>query len=192
MKTIKRNLMIIFFISIPMVLFYLVPIRVTPKVPLEKDDFKLEIRKEAVTGSQYYVEKEKEKAKLKKIIQERYPNEKVNSTYIDFEVNSSYRIDLKGNLPYKIVDDPAYASNKYEIYGNIDSLCGGEDGSLLINVKYTTARVPRINRNDLSYFEGIIICNVFDVAIVALVSAVLLVILFIITVVNKFIKRKKC
>ena len=90
--------------------------RVTPKVPLEKDDFKLHVEKEAVTGPQYYVRKKEDKDKLKKIIQERYPNEKLNSQYINFEDDSSYVIDIKGNLPYRCVDDPAYASHEYEIW----------------------------------------------------------------------------
>lgn len=166
MKKIKIVLSIILLISIGILAFYFIPMRITPKAPLTSEDISIKVeRSRGNTGPIFMVDKDK--AKLKKILEEKYPDK-----YIE-----PYYIELIGNLPNGVVMDPVLLGD-YVVHGTIISPDAGEEKSTIIDVKYTDAKIARIFRDDLQK-SGYEIINVFIAFIAAVASAVILVIIFI-------------
>ena len=97
MKKRKKVLIIILLISIGILTFYLIPMRITPKVPLTSEDISIKVeRAGGNTGPVFKVGEDK--AKLKKILKEKYPDKDIEPHYIE----------LTGNLPYGVVNDPIF------------------------------------------------------------------------------------
>ena len=70
MKKIKIVLSIILLISIGILAFYFIPMRITPKAPLTSEDISIKVeRSKGNTGPVFIVDKDK--AKLKKILEDR-------------------------------------------------------------------------------------------------------------------------
>jgi hypothetical protein len=166
MKKIKIVLSIILLISIGVLAFYFIPMRITPKATLTSEDISIKVeRSDGNTGPVFIVDKDKDK--LKKILEEKYPDKHVEPHYIE----------LRGNLPNGIVIDPLLLGD-YVVHGTIISPDAGEEKSTIIDVKYTDAKISRIFRDDLEE-SGYEIINVFIAFIAAVASAAILVILFV-------------
>lgn len=161
MKKIRIALATILLISIGILAFYFIPMRITPKVPLTSEDISIKVeRSRGNTGPVFIVDKDK--AKLKNILNEKYPDKDIEPYYIE----------LIGNLPNGVVIDPSLLGG-YVVHGTIISPDGGEEESILIDVKYTDAKISRFFRDDLPKGEHKIL-NV----LIALVSILILVIIF--------------
>ena len=178
MKKMKKAL-IILLISIGILAFYCIPMRITPKVPLTSEDISIRVEKAGGnTGPVFKVDKDK--AKLKKILEEKYPDKDIEPYYIE----------LIGNLPYGVVIDPIFLGD-YVVHGTIISPDGGNEKSTIIDVKYTDAKISRFSRDDL--YKGVYkIITKFIVLIAfiaALVSSFRLVILFITLYVRKLLNN---
>ncbi|MFR3912234.1 MAG: hypothetical protein ACLTYB_14000, partial [Clostridium paraputrificum] len=94
MKKIKKVLIVILLISIGILAFYFIPVRITPKVPLTSEDISIKVeRTSGNTGPVFKVDKDKNR--LKNILKEKYPDKHIEPYYIE----------LIGNLPYGIVND---------------------------------------------------------------------------------------
>ncbi|MDU3523464.1 hypothetical protein [Clostridium sp.] len=172
MKKRKKVLIIILLISIGILTFYLIPMRITPKVPLTSEDISIKVeRAGGNTGPVFKVGEDK--AKLKKILKEKYPDKDIEPHYIE----------LTGNLPYGVVNDPVFLGD-YVVHGTIISPDGGEEKSTIIDVKYTDAKISRLFRDDsqMSGFYEIII------VFISFISAIILIIIFLILFIRKIIK----
>ncbi len=128
---------LILSISIGIITFYLIPMRITPKVPLTNEDISIKVeRVGANTGPVFKVDEDK--TKLKEILKEKYPDKDIEPYYIE----------LTGNLPYGAVNDPVLLGD-YVVHGTIISPDGGKEKSTIIDVKYTDAKISRLFRDDL-------------------------------------------
>ena len=128
---------LILSISIGIITFYLIPMRITPKVPLTNEDISIKVeRAGGNTGPVFKVGEDK--SKLKEILKEKYPDKDIEPHYIE----------LTGNLPYEVVNDPVLLGD-YVVQGTIISPDGGEEKSTIIDVKYTDAKISRLFRDDL-------------------------------------------
>ena len=176
MKYIEKVLITILLISIGILTFYLIPMRITPKVPLISDDISIKVeRAGGNTGPVFKVDEDK--IKFKKILKEKYPDKDIEPYYIE----------LIGNLPYWVVNDPVFLGD-FVVHGTIISPDGGAEKSTIIDVKYTDAKISRFFRDDSEKSGLYEVIIVFIAFIAALSSAFILVILFLILCVRKFIK----
>ncbi|MDB2091940.1 hypothetical protein [Clostridium paraputrificum] len=167
MKKIKKVLIVILLISIGILAFYFIPVRITPKVPLTSEDISIKVeRTSGNTGPVFKVDKDKNK--LKNILKEKYPDKDIEPYYIE----------LIGNLPYGVVNDPILLGD-FVVHGRIISPDGGEEKSTIIDVKYTDARISRFFRDDLQNSGEYATLTVVIAFIVALASAIMLIIIFI-------------
>ena len=153
----KKFWNIMLLISVLVLIFYFVPMRITPVVPLTDKDISIEVERGGNTGPIYIVKKDRDK--LKKILEEKYPD-----MYIE-----PYNIELIGNVPSSKIAEAVFL-HKFVVYGTIISPDGGEEKSTIIDVKYTDAKIQRFIRNDLKYEYPII--NVF-IAIVMLIVSII-------------------
>ena len=164
MKKSKKVLITILFISIGILAFYLIPMRITPKVPLTSEDISIKVeRSGGYTGPVFKVGKDK--SKLKEILKDKYPDKDIEPYYIE----------LTGNLPYGVVNDPVFLGD-YVVHGTIISPDGGEEKSTIIDVKYTDAKISRLLRDDSqmsAIYEMLIV-------FIAFISAFIVVILLMI------------
>ena len=136
MKKIKKVLIVILLISIGILAFYFIPVRITPKVPLTSEDISIKVeRTSGNTGPVFKVDKDKNR--LKNILKEKYPDKHIEPYYIE----------LIGNLPYGVVNDPILLVD-FVVHGRIISPDGGEEKSTIIDVKYTDARISRFLKNN--------------------------------------------
>lgn len=141
MKKIIKILIISIIIGI--FAYYLIPMRITPKVSLTSEDISIKVeRAGGNTGPVFKVGEDK--AKLKEILKEKYPDKDIEPYYIE----------LTGNLPYAVVNDPVLLGD-YVVHGTIISPDGGEEKSTIIDVKYTDAKISRLFRDDL-YIDSFI------------------------------------
>ena len=164
MKKRKKVLIIILLISIGILTFYLIPMRITPKVPLTSEDISIKVeRAGGNTGPVFKVGEDK--AKLKKIFKEKYPDKDIEPHYIE----------LTGNLPYGVVNDPVLLGD-YVVHGTIISPDGGDEKSTIINVKYTDAKISRLFRDDSQISAIYEILIVFISFISSVVTFILLMI----------------
>ncbi len=164
MKKDKKVLIIILFISIGILAFYLIPMRITPKVPLTSEDISIKVeRAGGNTGPVFKVDKDKNK--LKEILKEKYPDKDIEPHYIE----------LTGNLPYGVVNDPVLLGD-YVVHGTIISPDGGDEKSTIINVKYTDAKISRLFRDDSQISAIYEILIVFISFISSVVTFILLMI----------------
>lgn len=172
MKNMKKVLIIILLIDIGILAFYLTPMRITPKVPLTSEDISIKVEMAGGnTGPAFMVDEDK--AKLKKILKEKYPDKDIEPHYIE----------LTGNLPYRAVNDPVLLSN-YVVHGTIISADGGVT---VIDVKYTDAKISRLFRDDRQsnvIFEMLIV-------FIAFISAFIIIIRFIILFIRELISNKR-
>lgn len=167
MRKIKGVLICTLIISIVVLGFYLIPMRITEKVPLTSEDISIKVeRSRGNTGPAFLVDEDKKK--LKKILKEKYPDKDIEPHYIE----------LKGNLPYGVVNDPGMLGG-YVVHGVIISPDGGEEKSVIIDVKYTDAKIARVFRDDLPNDQNDMLYTVIALA-TAINSAVILMVLFLI------------
>ena len=179
MKKIKKVSIIILLISIGILAFYFIPMRITPKVSLTSEDISIKVeRTSGNTGPVFKVGKDK--PKLKNILKEKYPDKDIEPYYIE----------LVGNLPYGVVNDPTLLGD-FVVHGKIISPDGGEEKSTIIDVKYTDAKIPRFFRDDLPNSGEYEMITVFIAFIAALASAFMLIIMFLDRWVRKIIKAIK-
>lgn len=186
MKERVKVLTTILLTSIGVLAFYLTPMRITPKIPLASEDISIKVeRAGGNTGPVFKVGEDK--SKLKKILKEKYPDKDIEPYYIE----------LIGNLPYGVVNDPGLLGD-FVVHGTIISPDGGEEKSTIIDVKYTDAKISRFFRDDSPksgtygiITEFIAIIAVFTAFIAALSSAFILIVLFLILCVRKIIKAIK-
>lgn len=165
MKRIKQVLICTLSISIVVLGFYLIPMRITKNVPLTSEDISIKVERAGNTGPAFLVDEDKDK--LKKILQEKYPEKDIEPHYIE----------LKGNLPYGAVNDPGILGG-YVVHGIIISPDGGEENSMVIDVKYTDAKIARVFRDDLPNSENEML-NTLIALVTAIISTFILRILFI-------------
>ncbi|WP_411167838.1 hypothetical protein ACH36K_11875 [Clostridium sp. MB05] len=159
MKKIKIVLIIMLFISIGVLAFYFIPMSITPKVPLTSEDISIKVeRASGNTGPVFKVGEDK--AKLKEILKEKYPDKDIDPHYIE----------LRGNLPYGVVNDPILLGN-YVVHGKIVSPDGGEEKSAIIDVKYSDAKIARFFRDDLPK-NGNEILYVFVALVIVFISVI--------------------
>ena len=149
--------------------------RITPKVPLTSEDISIKVeRTSGNTGPVFKVGKDKHK--LKNILKEKYPDKDIEPL----------NIELTGNLPYGVVNDPILLG-AYVVHGTIISPDGGEEKSTIIDVKYTDAKISRLFRDDsqMSGFYEIII------VFISFISAVIVIFIFLILFIGKLISSGK-
>ncbi|SHJ90267.1 hypothetical protein SAMN05444401_0072 [Clostridium amylolyticum] len=165
MKKVRIFVVIFLLISIGILAFYFIPMRITPRVPLTSEDISIKVeRAGGNTGPVFIVDKDK--TKLKNILQEKYPDKDIEPYYIE----------LTGNLPNGVVIDPSFLGS-YVVHGTIISPDGGEEKSTIIDVKYTDAKISRFFRDDLPKSEHEIL-NVLIALVSSLVSIFILIIIF--------------
>ena len=86
MKKMKKGSIIILLISIGILTFYLIPMRITPKVPLTSEDISIKVeRAGGNTGPVFKVAEDK--AKLKEILKEKYPDKDIEPLYMEVTGN---------------------------------------------------------------------------------------------------------
>lgn len=177
MKNAKKILIFILLIAIGILAFYLIPMRITPKVPLTSDDISIKVeRASGNTGPVFKVGKDK--TKLKKILKEKYPDKDIEPYYIE----------LIGNLPYGVVNDPILLGD-YVVHGEIISPDGGEENSTIIDVKYTDAKISRFFRDDLQTSNNIIIILLFIYLIIAFIAVIVSAFILFIKFLTPYIKK---
>ena len=175
MKKMKKVLTIILMIDIGVLTFYLTPMRITPKVPLTSEDISIKVEMAGGNTGPVFMADE-DKSKLKKILKDKYPDKDIEPYYIE----------LTGNLPYGVVNDPVLLGN-YVVHGTIISPDCGEENSTVIDVKYTDAKISRLFRDDKQsnvIFEMLIV-------FIAFISAFIIIIRFIILFIRKLISNKR-
>ena len=166
MKKMKKELIIILLLDIGIIAFFLTPMRITPKVPLTSEDISIKVENAGVNSGPGFKVGEEDKDKLKEILKEKYPDKDIEPHYLQ----------LKGNLPYGVVNDPSIMDDNYVVYGKIISPDGGFENSTVIDVKYTDAKISMLFRDDTKFnFSYVLI-----ILSIAFISTFIIIIRFII------------
>lgn len=143
MKKIIWIIASIFIVYTAVVVYSVIPVRITKDKPLSKDDIKLKVHLEVNSGPTHYIKEDTEK--LKEAIKDKYPSK-------EYPNKDRIYVTLEGNLPYDTVADPASLGD-FNIYGkviNVKDSYPGEKFVPVIDVTYTDAKLAPCFRDDSS------------------------------------------
>ena len=133
----------IFIIYTAIVLYSVIPTRITKDKPLDKDDIKLKVHLEVNSGPTHYVEEDTEK--LKEAIKDKYPGK-------EYPNKDKIYVNLEWNLPYDEVADPASLGD-FNVYGKVINVKDSYLGEIfvpVIDVAYTDAKLAPCFRDNSS------------------------------------------
>lgn len=126
----------IFIIYTAIVLYSVIPTRITKDKPLGKDDIKLKVHLEVNSGPTHYVKEDA--TKLKGAVKDKYPGK-------EYPSEDRIYVKLEGNLPYDTVVDLASLGD-FNVYGkiiNVKDSYLGEKFVPVIDVAYTDAKLAQ-------------------------------------------------
>lgn len=159
----------IFILYTSLVVYLVMPARITKDKPLGKDDIKLKVHLEVNSGPTHYVEEDTEK--LKEAIKDKYPGK-------EYPNKDRIYVNLEGNLPYDTVVDPASLGD-FNVYGkviNVKDSYLGESFVPVIDVAYTDAKLaPCFRDNSSIMLIYIVLFYPIFLIIIGLILAIVLI-----------------
>lgn len=130
-KILKGALWTLIILYILLIIYGWVPARLSKPIDLDSDIISVDIKTLAEnTDQRSCINSEADKEKIMKISNNKYSKEEL------------YYINLKGNMPYYYVDDPAILPQEYIAYGKIINT----EGSICptLDVAYTDVKLERV------------------------------------------------
>lgn len=130
-KVLKGALWTLIILYILLIIYGWVPSRLSKPIDLDSDIISVDIKTlDGNTDQRNCINSEADKEKIMKISNNKYSKEEL------------YYINLKGNMPYYYVEDPAILPQEYTAYGKIinieDSICP------TLEVAYTDVKLERV------------------------------------------------
>ncbi|MGG7097290.1 hypothetical protein [Clostridium sardiniense] len=130
-KGLKGALWTIIILYILLIIYGWVPARLSKPIDLDSDIISVDIKTLAEnTDQRSCINSEADKEKIMKISNNKYSKEEL------------YYINLKGNMPYYYVDDPAILPQEYTACGKIINAEGSTHPTL--DVAYTDVKLERV------------------------------------------------